>query len=462
MPVFPAFFGTNVMTTAASILLRTLPVALLGCVFSRPACGDDWPQWNGPTRDGILRERGIRSVIPPEGLPKLWSQPIHSGYSGPAVAGGRVYVTDYVRRAGRVANDPGTRDRLEGTERVLCFDARSGRPLWKHAYDRSYAVSYGGGPRATPVIHDGRVYTVGAEGNLICFDAENGTVLWQSDFHQDFQADTPLWGHAATPLIHGDSLICLVGGPGSLVVSFDRRTGTVQWRSLTAEETGYCSPVIVHAGGTEQLMIWDPTTIHSLRPDNGQEYWQHPLRPGYGMSILPPVTSGPFMFVSGEGDASVLLRLDENEPKASVVWTGGPRTSMSLATSGAIFEDGWIYGCDCRAGALVCVRAADGKRMWQTTAPTSGGDRRRGRRYGSAFLIRTENSWLIFSDTGDFISADLSPDGYRETGRFHAIDPGEQIWSDQVVWMYPAISDGRLFLRNNRQLVCYDIRDPRQ
>ncbi|MCH2202996.1 MAG: PQQ-like beta-propeller repeat protein [Fuerstiella sp.] len=432
---------------------------LLLAVQTIPVSADDWPQWNGPTRDGVLHESGMIARIPDGGLQKLWEQPINLGYSGPAVANGRVYVTDYVKTSGSVTNNPGSRDHLKGTERILCFDAVQGTPVWEHKYDRPYAVSYGSGPRVTPTIHDELVYSLGAEGNLICLRADSGKVVWDSDFALDYNAETPHWGHSAAPLIYRETVICLVGGDGSLVVAFDRSTGREKWRSLSASAIGYCSPTVVRAGGTDQLLIWDPSALHSLNPTTGHEYWNHPLKPGFGMSILPPIHEGNLLYASGVGGVSAMFRLATDRPEAEVLWRGNPRSSIYLATAGAIFDNGYLYGTDTRSGALVCARASDGKRIWQTARPTSGEDGPQGKSNASAFLTKTEHGYLIFGDTGDLISATLDPHGYTETGRFHAIDPLEVIGNRKVVWTFPAVSDGRLYLRNGQSVVCYSLKD---
>ncbi len=439
---------------------RILPVCLaavvsLGMMVS--AAADDWPQWNGPARNGRLLEGGLVEKVPDGGVPRLWSQPVQLGYSGPAVVDGRVFLTDYVRKSGEISNNPGSRDRLTGTERVLCFDGVSGQPLWKHEYDRPYAVSYGSGPRATPTVHDGLVYALGAEGDLICLQADSGDVVWQHRLADKWGAATPLWGHSAAPLVYQNSLICLVGGPGSLDVALDPKTGEEKWRALTSEDTGYCPPVLITAGETKQLLIWDPHTLHSLNPDNGEEYWQHALKPGYGMSILPPVQEGELLFASGESGVSAMYQLSRRKPAAEVLWRGNPRNSIYLATAAAVFDNGYLYGCDSRSGALVCARASDGKRMWQTTRPTSGGDRQRGPSHGSAYLLKTQTGYLIFSETGDLISAQLTPDGYVETGRCHVIDPTEDMRGRNVAWTFPAVSDGRLYVRSGEELACVDL-----
>jgi len=181
---------------------------------------DDWPQWLGPQRDSIWRETGILNKFP-EGGPKVkWRVPITGGYAGPAVAEGRVFVTDYVRSEGENTNNPVGRDRLGGKERVLCLDAAEGKLLWKHEYDCIYNISYTTGPRCTPTVHSGKVYTLGAEGNLLCLDAAKGSVLWSKDLKKEYRVETPLWGFCGHPLVDGQKLICLVGGEGSVGVAF--------------------------------------------------------------------------------------------------------------------------------------------------------------------------------------------------------------------------------------------------
>ena len=139
---------------------------------------DDWPQWMGPQRDSVYRETGIVAKIPASGLKVLWRKPIASGYAGPAVASGRVYVMDYVKSSGQSTNNPGSRDSLSGSERILCIDSKTGDEIWKIEYERPYHISYPNGPRATPTIDGDRVYTLGAEGNLYCLDVSSGATIW--------------------------------------------------------------------------------------------------------------------------------------------------------------------------------------------------------------------------------------------------------------------------------------------
>lgn len=440
--------------------LRTfLLVWLLLSLFSDGPVvhADDWPQWNGPTRDGKFPV-DVEISLPQDADP-LWKMDIGLGYSGPVVVGDRVLLTDYLRRSGSITNNAGKRDALEGEERITCFDRTTGKQVWQHTYDRSYEISYPAGPRATPVVNDGMVYALGSEGNLVCLDLTSGSVVWQSSFNDEFNASTPLWGHAASPLVYGSDLICMVGGPGSLVVAFDLKTGNVKWQALTSEknETGYCPPTIVDAGGTSQLMIWSPTTLYSLNPDNGSVHWEKPMKPDYGMSILPPVTDGKLLFVSGEGSKSAMFRLAKEKPTVTELWRGKTKQSVYLATSNAVFSDKYIYGADIRSGALMCFEAESGNRLWQSAIPTTGSTRGRGGAHASAFLIELADSFLILSETGDLIHANLTPNGYEEIARVHILEPTTRTMGRDVLWTYPAFDGECIYARNDKHLVCYRI-----
>ena len=185
--------------------MRTSFCTVLLAVFclNSLSVADDWPQRMGPERDGVWREEGIVDAFPNQGLPVKWRAKIHAGYGGPAVVGDRVYVMDYLVESGEVTNSPGGRTKLNGQERLVCFSAKTGQQLWASGYDRPYNLSYAGGPRCTPTIADGKVYTLGAEGNLVCFDAESGRVIWERDLPVEYETETPILGYASHPLEQG-------------------------------------------------------------------------------------------------------------------------------------------------------------------------------------------------------------------------------------------------------------------
>ena len=436
-------------------LLAVNVTMLVLWVWPHLLCADDWPQWLGPNRDSVWRESGIVGKIPADGLPIKWRVPVELGYSGPAVADGKVFVTDYVKTSGKITNNPGGRDKLEGTERLLCLDAGSGKLLWKHEYECPYQMSYPGGPRCTPTVDSGRVYTLGAEGDLICLEADSGDVVWQKQLKTEYKVETPIWGFAAHPLVRDNALYCVVGGPGSVAVAFDKNTGKELWRALSAKEPGYCPPTWIEHAGVPQLLIWHPEAMNSLNPKTGHVYWSLPLKPSYGMSIAAPRKLGDRLFASGIGTAAALFKLNDQRPAAEILWQGKTKMALYSANSTPFLEGDVIYGVDCRPGALVAARLEDGRRLWETFEPT-GGERRTN--HGTAFLVKHDDKFWLFNEAGDLILARLTPEAYQELGRFHVLDPTNTAFNRDVVWSHPAFAGGCVFARNDKEIVCVDCR----
>src|SRR5262245_12718455 len=180
---------------------QTLPALVTTLLLTASLRADDWPQWLGPKRDGVWREMGVVDKLPGGGPAIRWRTPIGQGYAGPAVANGKAYVTD---RVGAMAK---AKKLAQGQERILCLDEASGKMLWKHAYDCAYQVGYPGGPRTTPVVAQGKVWTLGTMGDLCCLDADKGTVLWSKNLRKEYDAPVQNWGFSAHPLLDGDRLI---------------------------------------------------------------------------------------------------------------------------------------------------------------------------------------------------------------------------------------------------------------
>ena len=419
------------------------------------ANADDWPQWLGPQRDSVWREKGIVDRFPANGLKVKWRMPVELGYSGPAVAGNKVYVFDYAKTSGAATNNPGGRDRLEGKERVRCLAADTGKRIWKHEYDCSYNISYPGGPRCTPTVDSGRVYTLGAEGNLLCLDANSGDVIWGKELKKEYETDTPIWGFAAHPLVVGNLLYCVVGGKGSVAVAFDKKNGREVWRALSNKEPGYCPPTLIEHAGVTQLLIWHPEAINSLNPMTGAVHWSINLKPAYGMSVTAPRKSGNYLFASGIGNVGALIELSNSEPAAEVKWQGNSKSALYSCNSTPFIEGDVIYGNDCGTGKLIAARIEDGKRLWETLEPTSGGERRAS--HGTAYLVKHEDRYFIASETGDLILAKLSPEGYKEISRFRMLDPTNECFGRDVVWSHPAFARRCVFARNDKEVVCVSL-----
>lgn len=433
-----------------------LAVALL-TLASLPLRADDWPQWLGPQRDGVWRETGLLEKFPAAGLKFRWRTPIGAGYSGPAVAGGRVFVLDRQLAPGATRpSDPFDKGTIPGAERVLCLSEADGKVLWKHEYDCPYAVSYPAGPRVTPAVQGGKVYSLGAEGNLLCLDAATGDVLWSHDFKKDYSIKTPLWGFAGHPLVDGGKLICLVGGEGSVAVAFDRETGKELWRALSAKEPGYCPPMIYEFGGKRQLIIWHPESVNGLDPETGKVYWTYPhTAVRSGMTIPSPRKLGDRLFLTSFYNGSLMLGLESGQP--ALVWQSRKISEMDTdglhsVMSTPVLENGHIYG-SCSYGQFRCLKADTGERLWETFEPTTG----KSVRWGNAFIVKNGNRYFLCNEKGDLIIAKLSPEKYEELSRTHLIDPTNSDPGRPVVWSHPAFANRSVYARNDKEIVCVSL-----
>jgi outer membrane protein assembly factor BamB len=435
---------------------------LLQIIFAAAAItvsAEDWPQWLGPRRDGVWRETGILKEFPTNGLKFRWRAPVGAGYSGPSVAEGRVFLTDR-QLAPKTSNpsDPFHRGMIAGSERVLCFNEADGKLLWKHEYDCPYDVSYPAGPRASPIIAGGKVYTLGTEGNLFCLEAASGKVLWSREFKKEFGISTPLWGFAGHPLIDGQKLICLAGGQGSVAVAFDKDTGKELWRALSAKEPGYAPPMIYEFGGKPQLIVWHPESINALEPQSGKLIWSQAFPVRSALSIPTPRQVGEQLFVTCFYDGPILLRPGESNSPA-VVWQGKGKNERNTdglhsIISTPFIDEGYIYGV-CSYGQLRCLKAATGERVWETLAATTGGKEER---WANAFLIKNGDRFFLANEKGDLILARLTPAGYQEIGRTQLLKPTNTAAGREVVWSHPAFANRCIYARNDVELVCASLR----
>ena len=444
-----------------TIAARRLPprhaVFLVSALFvaaTEPAKSNaaDWPHWMGPHRDNTWREDGILERFPEAGPKVLWRVPVAGGYAGPAVVGGRVFVTDYVTEDDvQVPNFEGKR--FTGSERVLCLDATNGQQIWKHEYPVKYSVSYPGGPRCTPIVEGGRVWTLGTQGHLHAFNAENGEVLWSKDLTVEYGAKPATWGYAAHPLIDGERLITLVGGEGSHLVAFHKETGKEIWRALTAVQQGYAPPTIVEAGGVRQLITVRPDAVSSVDPATGKEYWSVPYEATSGSIIMSPILAGDLLYVAGYSNKNLLLRLSQTEPTAEIVWRDLKKEAVSPVNVQPFRDGETLYGVG-QGGTMYAVDIATGKRLWSSTAFLDG---KRAKQVATAFIVRQGDRYFLHNDAGELIIAKLSRDGYEEVDRAKILDPTSVAFGRRVVWSMPAFAGRCLYARNDKELVCVDL-----
>jgi outer membrane protein assembly factor BamB len=414
---------------------------------------DDWPHWMGPTRDNVWRESGILEKFPAGGPKVVWRVPVAGGYSGPAVAAGKLYVSDFA--AGDIPEDGNFgRKPTAGNESFLAFDAATGKQLWKHSFPVTYAISYPAGPRCTPVVDGKKVYFLGAEGHLLCCDADTGSVVWQKELKAEYKTKSALWGYAAHPLIDGKKLITLAGGDGSHVVALDKDTGKEIWKSQSQPEQGYTPPSIVETNGVRQLLVAGPTALRSLDPETGERLWTTPYDASNGSIIMTPVRVGEYLFVGGYNNKNLLVKMPAGKTDAvEVVWKNKPKAGLSPVNVQPFAEGNLIYGID-SDGKLYAVEVPSGKRVWDSDAPLKEGVSLGS---GTAFLVKNGDRFVLFNELGEIVLCKISPAGYEEIDRAKVIEPTGAAFGRRVVWCQPAFAGKRMYVRNDKELICVDL-----
>ncbi|MSU76634.1 MAG: pyrrolo-quinoline quinone [Gemmataceae bacterium] len=446
---------------------RYLLVLIAGFTTTGLVRAEDWPQWLGPKRDGVWRETGIVQQLPAGGPKVRWRTPIGEGYSGPAVANGKVYITDRVLAKG--AKNPDNafdrKSRVNGIERILCLNEADGKILWQHDYASIYQISYASGPRTTPVVAGGKVYTVGAMGDLYCLDADSGAVVWSNKLLETYKSGAPVWGVSGSPLVDGDLLICLVGGQGSVAVAFDKNTGKEVWKALSANEPGYAPPMIYEIGGKRQLILWHPESINSLDPATGKLYWSHKYNKKKalqaGMSIPTPRQDGDLLFFTCFYEGAVMLKTNGTQAPA-VLWQKAGRSVMPEDTDGLhsvmvtpVIQGDHIYGV-CSYGELRCLDKKTGERIWSTHKPVTG----KSTRWGNAFIVGHGDRYFLFNELGDLIIAKFSPKGYEEISRANILAPTNTMAPPagrRVIWSHPAFANRAVYARNDKEIICVSL-----
>jgi outer membrane protein assembly factor BamB len=453
--------GTRLRASSSSAdpSFDTAVVVQQGLPRSSSSGVSDWPEWRGRGRLGVWTDSGILDRFPDRGLEVVWRTPIRSGYAGPAVSGGRVFVSDFSPT--RV---------LRGTERILALDETTGRVLWTREWEVSYVGmldTWATGPGATATVDGDRVYVLGRAGTLVCLRTDTGDILWQKDYMKDYGAEMPMWGFSGAPLVDGTRLICLVGGASNAkVVAFDKISGKETWRALpSTSEPGYAQPVIIEAGGTRQLIVWHPVAVSSLDPATGRVYWEQPFKITYGMTVPTVVQSGSRLLVSCFYNGSLMLSLDVNRPAARVLWKG--KSDSEIQTHGLhsvictpVIQGDYVYGL-CSYGELRCLNANTGERVWQTQAVTV-----EKARWAQGHIVRHGDRYFINNDRGDLILARLTPAGYQEIGRTALIkptsNPGNRRALGAVNWSHPAYANRRIYARNDEEIVCASLAEGRR
>lgn len=419
----------------------TLGVIVALCLAA-VARAEDWPQWRGPNRDATWHETGILDSFPTEGPKVLWRIPIGTGFSSPCVVQGRVYVT-YSRVTREAAH-----------EKIACLDAATGKEIWVHTYLVQYPEwganpDHPFGPTATPVVNDGKVYTLGRMSNLLCLNSSTGRVIWEHDLPKEFATTEDLRGPNCSPIIEGNLLIMAIAkSPQVSIIAFDKDTGRQVWEALD-EIPSDSSPIVITAAGRRQLIVWAYKSVAALDPATGEILWRQDINTGGTYAVSTPVWKDDRLLIGG-----VMLQLAPDKPGASILWPAEIRPSGVLVsyTSTALLQDGLVFSPTSR-GQLRCQDAATGKQLWQVdkvTDPTNG---------ASIHLTAAPSIHrvFLFTDRGDLILSRLTADGYQEISRTHFIEPTSDLGGRKMAWSPLTFANKCVFGRSDKELVCASL-----
>jgi outer membrane protein assembly factor BamB len=382
-----------------------------------------WTEFRGPNRDGRYDETKIRTDWPAEGLRLLWKQPIGGGYASFVVAEGMAFTIEQRR----------------SQEIVAAYDVESGREVWTHGWDAEFRESMGGdGPRATPTWEAGRLWSLGAEGDLFCFDAKTGKVNWSKNILSDNGAQNLQWGMSGAPLIVDDKVVVLPGGKsGKSVVAYNKLTGAPVWRSLN-DTQAYVSPMLVTLAGRRQIMVVTANRIVGLAPEGGALLWQASWNTDMGINVSQPIVidATHFFISSGYGKGAALVEITASREglEARKVWEKATK-AMNNKFNSAVLHEGYAYGLD--EGILACVDVKTGEQRWK------------GGRYGYGQVVLASGHLIVITDQGELVLVKATPDKHTEVARFSAIEG--------KTWNNPAIANGRLLVRNQTQMACFDL-----
>lgn len=414
----------------AYVLVPALAMVLALATTGRT---DDWPQFLGKNRDGISAETGLLKSWPKDGPKEVWRAKGGVGMSGLAISAGRL-VTMLQR---------------DGQQLVVVLDAATGKTLHEVPVAPEYENTMGDGPRATPAIVGDVAYAFTGEGILAAVDLKTGKVAWSRDTVKELGGEPSEYGMAGSPLVVGNLVIVTPGAPQGTVAAYDRKTGEPSWQVVAGrgDTAGYSSPVLRTAGGVEQTVVFEGKAAIGLSPKTGDLLWRYPYETNFDCNIAAPLAHDGKIFIScGENHGCELLSLVESGSTFQVkpAWVShGPDSVLRAEWQTPVLLDGHLYGMDNVGGAgpithLNCVEIATGKRKWQE------------KRFGKGNLIAADGKLFISTMKGELVVVRVTPEKFDELGRAVVLGTTRQA---------PALSGGLLYLRDDREIVCLDVRE---
>ena len=385
-----------------------------------------WTDFRGPKRDGRYEAAPILTTWPESGLPLLWHQPIGGGYASFIAADGRLFTIEQRRQQ----------------EMLVSYDLETGHEYWNNGWDANFREVLGGdGPRATPTWDEGRIYSLGATGELRCVDATIGNLLWRRNILSENGATNLTWAMSASPLVVDNKVIVLPGGPGGRsVVAYDKITGEKIW-SVLDDKQAYVSPMLVTLANQRQILVVSAERAMGLTVDEGALLWEYPWTTSQGINTAQPVLLGKNrIFLSsgyGHGAETFEVLRKGNSFSTQTLWDN---IRMKNKFTSSILHEGYLYGLD--ESILACISAETGELMWK------------GGRYGYGQVMFGSGHLIVLTERGDVVLIKATPEKHQELARFAAID-GKS-------WNHPIIVDGRLIVRNTTEMAAFDISEENQ
>ena len=409
-------------------MLRALMFVSL-TVVATAAHATDWPQFLGPSRNGISAETGLIDTWPEGGPKEIWRVPGGVGMPGLAIKDGKLLTL--VQR--------------EGQQWVVAHDAKTGKALWQSPLGSEYENQMGNGPRATPTIAGDRVFAFSGEGILAAFALADGKLIWSHNVVKELKGKEADYGMACSPLVVGENVVVIAGGEGAAVAAYNAKSGKLAW-TAGEDPAGYSSPTLLKLGGQEQIVAYTGASAIGLAPQSGSLLWRFPYETDFNCNIATPLAVDGKVFISsGENHGSTLLSLKPAGKtfEAEEVWTSqGASSVLRNEWQTSILLDGHLYGFDNVGSAgpvthLTCVNAATGKRVWQQA------------RFGKGNLIAADGKLLCSTMKGELVVVRATPEKYDEIGRATVIGTTRQA---------PALANGLLYLRDDKEIVCLNVR----
>ena len=400
-----------------------------------PSTPNDWPQWRGPNRDAVSPETGLLAEWPNDGPPLLWKATgLGKGLASVAIVGNRAYTM-------------GDRN---GQGAVIAMDLATHKVVWTAAVGKEWNDK---GERCTPTVDGGLVYALGAHGDLVCVDAATGRERWRKSLPRDFGGQMMSdWGYSESPLVDGEKLICTPGGRAAMIVALDKKTGRLIWKSAVPsigqrgkDGAGYASCVVSEGGGIRQYVTLVGHGLIGVAAKDGRFLWGYDRVANGTANIPTPAVRGDYVFGSaGYGSGAALLKLTASgdSVKAQEVYFLDGNTFQNHH-GGFVLVGDYIYGGHGHTtGAPICIEFLTGKVIWKASQPAGG----------SAAVAYADGRLYFRYESGSMVLIEATPEGYRQKGMFTIpVKTGES-------WPHPSIADGRLFLRDNDTLMCFDIK----